>query len=235
MAHAWEDPRIVSGMGKELRWRHELIGQGRKPLGWKLAFGGPAAMKRLKINAPLVGFLMTDAVLASGTTISLAGWTKPAAEPEVAVYLGKDLGTNADLETVRAAIAGLGAAIEVADVDHPSEDVEATLARNIYQRHVILGGCDAAYAGGKLSGLHARVERNGAVMAHTGDLEALTGELITIVGHVANLLSFFGETLRAGELIIAGSITPPIWVEAAEKLCFQLEPQPPISVNFSAN
>jgi len=234
MTHAWEDPRIVSGMQKELRWRRELIEKGKKPLGWKLAFGGPAAMERLKINAPLVGFLMSDAVLASGYTISLAGWTKPAAEPEVTVYLGKDLGLNADRETVMAAIAGLGAAIEVADVDHPSEDVEGTLARNIYQRHLILGGCDALYSGGKLSGLRARVERNGAVMANTTDLEALTGELITIVGHVAILLSFFGETLRAGELIIAGSITPPIWVEAGEKLCFQLEPQPPIYASFGA-
>lgn len=234
MAHAWEDPRIVSGMRKELRWRRELIEKGKKPLGWKLAFGGPAAMERLKINAPLVGFLMADALLPSGSTISLAGWTKPAAEPEVTVYFGKDLGANADRETVMAAIAGLGAAIEVADVDHPSEDVEGTLARNIYQRHLILGGCDTSYAGGELSGLRARVERNGAVMAETTDLEALTGELITIIGHVATLLSFFGETLRAGELIIAGSITPPIWVQPGEKLCFQLEPQAPIYASFGA-
>ena len=234
MVHAWEDPRIVSGMQKELRWRRELIEKGKRPLGWKLAFGGPAAMERLKINAPLVGFLMADAVLPSGSTISLAGWTKPAAEPEVTIYMGKNLGPNAGRETVKAAIAGLGAAIEVADVDHPSEDVEGTLARNIYQRRLILGGCDASCAGGNLSGLRARVERNGAMMANTSELEALTGELISIVGHVATLLSFFGETLRAGELIIAGSITPPIWVEAGEKLCFQLQPQPPIYVSFGA-
>jgi len=232
MAHAWEDPRVASGMQKQLRLRRELIEQGKKPLGWKLAFGGPRAMERLKINAPLVGFLMADAVVPSGSTISLAGWTKPAAEPEVAVYMGKDLGRNADRPTVMEAIAGLGAAIEVADVDHPSEDVEGTLARDLYQRHLILGECDAACTGGKLSGLRAQVVRNGAAMADTTDLEALTGELIAIVGHVANLLSFFGESLRAGELIIAGSITPPIWVEVGEKLCFRLEPRPPLYVSF---
>ena len=230
---AWEDPRVVNGMKQQLRWRRELLAQGKKALGWKLAFGGPAAMERLKINAPLVGFLMADAVVSSGSKISLAGWTKPAAEPEVTVYIGKDLGPDADRQTVQAAIAGLGAAIEVADVDHPSEDVEGTLARDIYQRHLILGECDAAYAGGVLSGLRARVERNGAVMADTSDLEALTGELITIVGHVAELLSFFGEKLRAGEIIIAGSITPPIWVQAGERLGFELQPQAPILVNFA--
>jgi 2-keto-4-pentenoate hydratase len=231
---AWEDPRIKSGMQQQLRWRRELLAAGKKPLGWKLAFGGPAALERLRINAPLVGFLMADAVVASGSTISLAGWKKPAAEPELAVYLGKDLAPGADRQTTMDAIAGLGAAIELADVDHPSDDVEGTLASNIYQRHVILGGSNATPAGGNLMGLSARVFRNGVEMADTSDLEALTGELITNVGHVANLLAHFGETLRANEIIIAGSITPPIWVQPGESIGFHLEPLNSISVNFTA-
>ena len=234
MSQAWEDPRIKSGMQQQLRCRRELLVAGKQPLGWKLAFGGPAALERLRINAPLVGFLMADAVVASGSTISFAGWKKPAAEPELTVYLGEDLAPGADRQTIKDAIAGLGAAIEVADVDHPSDDVEATLARNIYQRHVILGPCEAAHAGGNLSGLNARVLRNGAEMANTSDLEALTGDLIAIVGHVANLLAHFGETLRAGQIIIAGSITPPIWVEPRETIGFHLEPLQPIFINFAA-
>ena len=233
MTEAWNDLRIINGMQQQLRWRRELLAAGKKPLGWKLAFGGPVAMQRLQINAPLVGFLMADAVVASGSAISFAGWKKPAAEPELAVYLGKDLPKKADRETIMSAIAGLGAAIEVADVDHPSEDVQGTLARNIYQRHLILGGCDTSHAGGTLCGLNARVVRNGEEVAHTSDFEALTGELITIVGHVANLLSFFGEALCAGQIIIAGSITPPFWVQAGESLVFHLEPQPPVSVTFT--
>jgi 2-keto-4-pentenoate hydratase len=234
MQAAWEDPRIKSGMQQQLHSRRELMAVGKKPLGWKLAFGGPAAMERLRINAPLVGFLMADAVAVSGSTISFAGWKKPAAEPELTVYMDKDLASGDSREATMDAIAGLGPAIELADVDHPSDDVEGTLARNIYQRHVVLGGCDTKHAGGSLSGLNARVFRNGAEMANTSDFEELTGELITIVGHVANLLAHFGETLRAGQIIIAGSMTPPIWVEAGESIGFHLEPQQPISINFAA-
>jgi 2-keto-4-pentenoate hydratase len=234
MSQAWDDPRIKSGMQQQLRWRSALLVEGKKPLGWKLAFGGPAALERLHTNAPLVGFLMADAVVASGSTISFAGWKKPAAEPELTVYLAKDLASGADRQTTIDAIAGLGLAIELADVDHPSDDVEGTLAGNIYQRHVILGPCDTTRAGGNLLGLNARVFRNGAEMANTSDLEALTGELITIVGHVANLLPHFGETLRAGQIIIAGSITPPIWVQPGETIGFHLEPSQPISINFAA-
>ena len=68
-----------------------LLRSGKKPLGWKLAFGGPTAMQRLRIDEPLVGFLMAEAVLPSGSSVSLSGWKKPAAEPEIALYLGKDL------------------------------------------------------------------------------------------------------------------------------------------------
>ena len=234
MSQAWDDPRIKRGMEQQLRWRRELLAAGKQPLGWKLAFGGPAALERLRISAPLVGFLVADAVVASGSTISFAGWKKPAAEPELTVYLGKDLNRGADRQTIMDAITGLGPAIELADVDHPSDDVEGTLARNIYQRHVILGGCDTTHAGGNLSGLNASVFQNGNKLASISDFEALTGELIINVGHVVNLLAHFDETLRAGQIIIAGSITPPIWVAPGESIRFHLEPLHPIFINFSA-
>jgi 2-keto-4-pentenoate hydratase len=231
----WTDKRIDLGMRQQLRQRKELILAGKTPLGWKLAFGGPAAMERLQINAPLVGFLMHDAVLPSGRTISVENWTKPAAEPELAVHLGKTLSPRSDRATTMHAIAGLGPAIELADVDHSSEDVEGTLARNIYQRHLIMGPRQIVYAGGLVEGLRARVERSGVEIANTSDLEALTGELISIVQHTANVLGFFGETLDAGHIIIAGSITPPIWVQPGEDIVFHLSRCEPISVHFAAN
>jgi 2-keto-4-pentenoate hydratase len=227
------DPRIFRGMTAQLRHRRELLAAGHKSLGWKLAFGGPAAMERLHISAPLVGFLTNRALVDSGATLPLAGWTKPAAEPEIAVLLGKDLAADCDREAAVEAIAALGPAIEVADVDHPSDDVEGTLLRNIYQRHVILGRSDVSHAGGVIAGLTARVQRNGAEIANTADLQALTGELIGIIQHVANLLGAFGEKLQAGQIVIAGSIIPPIWVQSGEEITFQLHPIDTVTVRFA--
>lgn len=232
MSHAWEDPRIVRGMTAQLRLRRQLFDAGHKALGWKLAFGGPAAMERLGISAPLVGFLTDRALLASGSAVSLSGWKKPAAEPEIAVHLGKDLPGGADRAMAIAAIAGLGPAIELADVDHPSGDVEGTLARNIYQRHVILGVRDVRHAGGVLEGLTGRVIQNDAEIARVMDLQALTGELIDIVRHTADLLATFAEKLEAGQVIIAGSIVPPLWITSGEELIFRLERIDSISIRF---
>jgi 2-keto-4-pentenoate hydratase len=223
-------------MATQLRRRRELLNSGHKALGWKLAFGGPAALERLHINAPLVGFLTDRAVVPSGSTLSLSGWKKPAAEPEIAAHLGKDLPSGSDRPTAIAAIAGLGPAIEVADVDHPSDDVEGTLAYDIYQRHIILGRTDLTRAGGILDGLSCRVLRNGTEIANiteTQALQKLTGELIDILRHTANLLGAFGETLQAGQIIIAGSIIPPIWVERGEEIVFNLAPVDSISIRFA--
>jgi len=236
MTDAWDDPRISRGMAAQLRHRRELLSVGQKPLGWKLAFGGPAAMQRLRINAPLVGFLLQRALLPSGSTISVSNWTKPAAEPEIAVYLGKDLPANSSRDAAMAAISALGPAIELADVDHPSDDVEGTLARNIYQRHLILGAADSAHVGGLLQGLACRVLRNGSEFANVSDpqaLQKLTGELIDIVRHTANLLAAFGESLQAGQIIIAGSISPPLLISPGEELVFHLAPIDTISIRFA--
>src|SRR5712692_10084029 len=236
MTAAWDDPRIFRGMVRQLRLRRELLSAGHKPLGWKLAFGGPAAMERLRTSAPLVGFLMQDALLPSGSTLSLSNWKKPAAEPEIAVHLGKDLAANSDRSAAMAAISGLGPAIEVADVDHPSEDVEGTLACNIYQRHVILGLKDSSRAGGLLDGLSCRVLRNSSEIASiTGSeaLQALTGDVIDIVRYIANLLAAFGESLQAGQIVIAGSIIPPLWIEPGDDIVFHFAPLAPISVRLA--
>jgi 2-keto-4-pentenoate hydratase len=236
MIAAWDDPRISRGMAAQFRRRRELLDSGHKPLGWKLAFGSPAALERLHINAPLVGFLTDRALVPSGSTLSLSGWTKPAAEPELAVHLGKDLPAGAGRDTAKAAIAAIGPAIELADVDHPSDDVEGTLACNIYQRHVILGPSDPARAGGILDGLAARVLRNGAEIANiTGPqlLQNLTGELLDIVRHTADLLAAFRESLKAGQIVIAGSLIPPLWVAPGEEIVFHLAPMGTISIRFA--
>lgn len=227
------DPRIARGMAAQFALRRARLAAGEKALGWKVGFGAPAAMEKLHIRAPLIGFLTDRARLASGTTLALAGWVKPVAEPEIAVHMGRDLPGGADADAARAAIAALGPAIELADLDRAPDDVEAILAGNIYQRHVILGPCDASRAGGAVVGLTGRVVRNGRETAVTSDPQALTGDLIDVVRHVADVLAAHGERLRAGHVIICGSIVPPLWMEPEEEIVFELDPVGAVSIRFT--
>lgn len=227
------DPRVRAGMERQLALRRERLAAGAAPLGWKLGFGAPAAMERLGIDAPLVGFLLDRAEALSGSTVSIAGWTRPVIEPEVAVYLAHDVPAGADREVAREAIAAVGPALELADLSFEPDDVERVLAGDIYQRHVVLGRRDAGRAGGDLDGLTATVERDGARLASTDDLVALTGDVIDNVLHVARLLASLGERLRGGELIITGSIVPPIVADGATGVRYALEPIDTVSVRLA--
>jgi 2-keto-4-pentenoate hydratase len=223
------DPRVRRGMEAQLARRAEHLEGGERPLGWKVGFGTPDAMKRFGISGPLVGFLLESARLEPGESVSLAGFSKPALEPEVAVEMAADLPPGSDREAARAAIAGLAPAFEVADIDPPPEDVERILAGNIFQRAVVLG---APSAGAAPDDLSARVERRGSAPVEVEHPQAATGELVGIVSHVADVLGAFGERLRAGEVIITGAIVPPMPVSAGDAVSYELRPLGRLSIAF---
>jgi len=156
-------------------------------IGWKAGFGSPAALARLGIDRPLIAPLPARGVLDDGATVDVSGWTSPVLEAEVAVWIGQ----------------GLGAAIELADVEFPPDDVEQILAGGIYHRHVLLGPPVAQ----TLDGFSARVLCDGAVVASTGDATALTGGLDDVLEAVRLAA---GRELREGEVVIAGSVVPPL-------------------------
>jgi 2-keto-4-pentenoate hydratase len=229
-----DNPLINKGMIAQLGERRARITAGEKPLGWKVGLGAPATMQKLCLKAPLIGFLMQRALLLSGSTVSLKGWTRPVAEPEIAVRMARDLAGGATADAAMAAIKDIFPAIELADLDPvPARDnLDAVLAGDIFQRHVLL--CGNTRFGGATSGLTSRVIRRGAEANRTTDPEALTGKLVDIVAHVANTLAAFGEKLSAGDVIITGSITPPPIIEADEtEFTHALDPIGEVSVSFS--
>jgi 2-keto-4-pentenoate hydratase len=229
-----DDPRIVAGMRTQLAARRKRMDAGETPLGWKVGFGAPAALTKFGLTAPLVGFLMQSGRRDSGASVSVKGWTKPVAEPEICVLIGADVTGGGSHEAAQQAIAALGPAIELADMAPPPEDVEKVLSDNIFQRHVIVGPHSAAHAGAKLDGLTGRIVRRGVEAGVMSDLEVNTGKIIDIVRHVADVLATFGETLRAGEVIICGSVFPPVFIEPADDgFSFLLEPIGTASVRLT--
>jgi 2-keto-4-pentenoate hydratase len=210
------------------------IAAGDKPLGWKVGLGAPAAMERLQLQAPVVGFLMQSGLLPNGGSISFKNFTKPVAECEIAARMAKDLGGGATVADALAAVKEIAPAIELADFDPPPtpETVDVALANNVWHRHVVLG--DASRPGGSVEGLTSHLIRRGVETASTTDSEALTGKLTAIVAHVANTLAAYGETLLAGDIVITGSITPPIMLDADETgLTHALDPIGKVAVYFS--
>jgi 2-keto-4-pentenoate hydratase len=224
------DPRIERGMLAQLTQRAQRLQDGEASLGWKLGMGVPAAMKKLGTDAPLVGYLLAGARVDDGGTVSLDGWGNAKLEPEIAVHMGADLAPGASREDAEAAIAGLGVAIELVDLDPDADDPEAILTADIFQRHVLLGPLvDGATAGG----VSARVLQNGDEAAATADATEATGDPVDLALHVATVVGEAGETLRAGEVVICGSVVPALGVAPGDTVEVQLDPLGTLTVSFA--
>ncbi len=220
-------------MHAQLARRAEMLASGRRHLGWKVGFGSAAAMQRLGLAAPLVGFLTDGSRLETGATCRIAGWTRAVLEPEIAAYVGRDVPPGADRRAVLEAISALGVAIEVADSDPAVQDVEAILAGDIFHRFVVLGPPDATRAGGSAEGVTVRVVRDGNEVASTESPEANTGRLGDVLASVAATLHDHGLGLRRGDVVITGSTVPPIEVHAGEKLRVEMQPLGALELDFA--
>jgi 2-keto-4-pentenoate hydratase len=194
------NPRIESGTRAMLALREERLRAGEKPLGWKVGFGSPAAFERLGTDRPLAGFMTHAGLLPDRATVDIGGWTNPHLELEVAAHIGDD-----------GAIVGVSAAIELVDTDPVSTDPHEIVAGNIYHRHVILGRVDAGKRDG--DGVTGALLRDGEEIATAPAPEAVTGEIVGVVAQTRALLEQFGAQLAPGDIVITGSVFPPVPVE----------------------
>jgi 2-keto-4-pentenoate hydratase len=216
------DDRIAEGMREQLALRDERVRGGERQIGWKVGFGAPAALERLALDRPLVGFLLERGLVPDGAEVEVGSWSTPMLEPEIAVHLARDVPGDASWEAVRGAIGGLSAAIELADLHPPPTDPRAILAGNIFHRHVLLGPVDPDRS--TAEGIAARVLVDGEEVAANDDPATLTGELVEVVRLTADTLEACGERLRAGEVVITGSMTPPQPVAAGQRVEVDLGP-----------
>ena len=189
------DARVRAGLEAQLR-------DSKRRIGWKIGLNDPRVQQALGIDRPVIGYLPAAAQVGSGEAHSLGGATRPAIEPEIAVHVGAG-----------GAVAGLGPALEVIDVDMPFDDLTAVLAGNVFHRAVALGPATSGRT--TVTGLTARFRE------HEIDVAAACMDPREVVGLVSSYLEPLGESLRAGDVIIAGSLVTAMPAAPGER--FELE------------
>jgi 2-keto-4-pentenoate hydratase len=185
---------VADAMREQLGRRQEALDAGAEHVGWKIGLNIPEVQEQLGIEEPVLGHLTSATVVEPGDEYDASGATTLMAEPEVAIELGEDQ-----------TIAGVAAAIELVDTGRPprGEGVEGIVADNIFHSAVVLGPSRPAPPD---DAVRATVFVNGEerASAEMGD------DLAEVVLVAARRLAEAGEQLRAGDRIIAGSITPQV-------------------------
>jgi 2-keto-4-pentenoate hydratase len=190
------DQRVADGVKEQLEsWRAELKGGARR-VGWKIGFNLPAVREMFGIDEPAIGYLTSATLVEDGADYSAAGSTRLVVEPEIAVEIAPD-----------GSIGAYAPAIELADFDRPFEELQAIVAEDIFHRGVVFGGFRPD--------LPASPEARVVIDGEERERAPAPDDYFDGVLEVASrLLSLEGESLRPGDRIICGIITPIVPVEA---------------------
>ncbi|WP_042877053.1 fumarylacetoacetate hydrolase family protein [Cupriavidus necator] len=193
---------------------------GVRVVGRKIGLTSRAAQQMLKVGEPDFGVLLSDMALPSGASIRRASLIAPKAEGEIAFVMRRDLrGPGVTAADVLSATEGVMACFEIVDSRIENWDIrlQDTVADNASSALFVLGdrlvdprSLDLALAGMVL-------EKNGEVVL-TGAGAAALGSPVNAVVWLANTLGRYGEGLRAGDVVLSGSLAAMVPVEAGDYL-----------------
>lgn len=207
---------VTRGMEAQLGSLRRQLDLGALRVGWKVGLNLQPVQRQLGIEMTVVGHLTSDTRMDQPAEYSLAGATRPAAEPEVAAVMAADVIPGSSAETIAAAVGAYAAAIEVVDVDLGFDDVEPIVAGNVFHRAFVLGEPTPA-ADAEIASTVVRVSLNGT-QQHEVTVGQALGDPATVLAVVAGRLEHSGEQLRAGDTVICGSLTPAVAVAAGDVL-----------------
>ena len=193
---------------------------GEQVVGKKIGVTSKAVQDMLGVHQPDFGFLTDRMQFANDACVSLsqANLIQPRAEGEIAFILKRDLmGPGVTRTDVLEATDSVLACFEI--VDSRIRDwkiaIQDTIADNASCGVFVLGDRRVPPAGIDLANVRLDMKRNGEL--HSSGLgSAVQGHPAEAVAWLANTLGAFGMPLRAGEMILSGSLVPLVPVQAGD-------------------
>jgi 2-keto-4-pentenoate hydratase len=182
---------------------------GRVIKGHKVGLTSIAMRRQIGVDQSDYGHL-TDAMFhLDSEPIDLGRYLQPRIEPEVAFVLGKDLaGPGVTAAAAASAVSFVLPALEL--IDSRIRDWKITLvdtvADNASSGGLILGNAPHPLAGLDLALGGCLLAKNGRI-AETGAGGAVLGHPLNALVWLANTVAARGVSLRAGDVILPGSIT----------------------------
>jgi 2-keto-4-pentenoate hydratase len=185
------------------------VAAGATLIGRKIGATSEAIQQQLGVGIPDYGHLFDDMVIADGGSVDLSDLVAPMVEPEIAFRLDRPLtGPALTPDDVLAASTAVCPALEIIDsriTDWQIAFVD-TVADNGSSARCVFGPEQKLLPDMDLSAEFVRVSQDGAEVAQ-GPATAVLGHPAAAVAWLANALAEFGAGLRAGDLVLSGSLT----------------------------
>jgi 2-oxo-hept-3-ene-1,7-dioate hydratase len=224
-----EDSYAIQGV-----WRDRMVAAGRTLVGRKIGLTSKAMQQATGITEPDYGVMFDDTVYPDGADIPVDHFSNVRVEVELAFVLARPLqGPDCTLEDVLAATEYVVPALEILNshIELEGRTIVDTISDNAAYGAMVLGSVRKRPDEVDLPWIPGVLRKNGEV-EETGVAAGVLGHPATGVAWLANKLHQHGARLEAGEVILAGSFTRPVWVSRGDEVVCEYGPMGTVTCRF---
>ena len=224
-----EDSYAIQG-----RWRDTQVAAGRTLVGRKIGLTSKAMQQATGITEPDYGVMFDDTVYRTGDEIPVDHFSSVRIEVELAFVLKTPLeGPDCTLQDALDAIDRAVPALEVLNshIELEGRTIVDTISDNAAYGAMVLGNVRMRPDEIDLRWVPGVLSRNGEI-EETGVAAGVLGHPATGVAWLANKFHQHGARLEAGEIILAGSFTRPMWVSRGDDVSCDFGPMGTITCRF---
>jgi 2-keto-4-pentenoate hydratase len=216
-------PRTVDQAYEAQEAVARLWAASRGPVGGlKIATTTKIMQQLMGIDHPCGGMIFERRIHAAPAKIDKSGFVSLVVECELAVRLNRDLpgtGKPYTATDARAAVGSVMAAFELIEDRHAvykSTSALTLIADNAWNGGIVLGP-EQAPPPGDLNGISGTLEVNGVAHKY-----GITDDPMGALAWVANLAVSRGRPMKAGQVVITGSVIPTLPISPSEIFRFTL-------------
>ena len=177
------------------------LGQGRARAGWKMGLTSADPP-----TTPIVGTLLSDMVVSSGSELDLRSMVAPMVEAELVVRIGERIDRPQTVAELEQGPHEVGPGLEVIDyrtID--SQGVIDWVADNSTVAYAVVGMMTPV-SDVVMAGVESTLYRDGTVLA-SGKAVKVMGNPLAAVAWLSEHLARRGHPLERGHVVLTGSLT----------------------------
>jgi 2-oxo-hept-3-ene-1,7-dioate hydratase len=228
------DMTVEDSYAVQNEWRRRGIATGRRPVGRKIGLTSKVMQVATGITEPDYGAIFDDMVFENGSVIEHDRFSNVRIEVELAFVLSAPIeGPNATVFDVLRATEYVVPALEILSsrIEMQGRTIVDTISDNAAMGGMVLGGSPVRPEAVDLRWVSALLYRNETI-EESGVAAAVLNHPATGVAWLANKLAQHGDRLEAGEIVLAGSFTRPMWVEPGDTVLADYGPLGTIACRF---
>ncbi|MCH6469817.1 2-oxo-hept-4-ene-1,7-dioate hydratase [Sinomonas terrae] len=230
----YEGMDIEDSYAVQKLWASRLEAQGKRVVGRKIGLTSKAMQAATGITEPDYGVIFDDMVLENGSVVDWKRYTHPRIEVELAFRLNQDLkGPGITLFDVLDATDYVVPALEILDsrIEMQGRTIVDTISDNAAMGAMVVGGRPVRPHDVDLRWVSALLYQNQEIV-ETGVAAGVLNHPASGVAWLADKLAQHGQSLRAGDLVLAGSFTRPMWVYEGDTVYADYGPLGAVTCRF---